>query len=369
MNHVHRIGAHDVAVDREFVANRNRAFAVEVDGNLLTGEGFVEGNRRLVRGLLVRVALALVVAIRVGNIDFDRFAEGDLAVVRVNDVLTDGDDVSGRGDAVEAGVVHDEGRSFLLHRGLVGADIDDTAIFGVVDTRFAGEVGGQTGSVRNVVATVVGGVGAEGEAVRRRRVFSGGVIIGGVHREERLGIAVARNIGDGLGSERNGVGKEAVRRGETGERVVRGEINITFCPQGSLCEKVRAGGAGIGGILTPTGVYTPMQDGKQLLEWDNERSEFRFVKPDDPTAGPRYILELPLHADVAFIHAYKADTLGNVVYRRTSRNFNEVFATAADFVIVEAEQIVEVGELDPDQIMTPHFIVDAVVQGKALTEA
>ena len=156
---------------------------------------------------------------------------------------------------------------------------------------------------------------------------------------------------------------------ETCEKVVKGEINITFCPQGSLCEKVRAGGAGIGGILTPTGVYTPMQDGKQLLEWDNERSEFRFVKPDDPTAGPRYILELPLHADVAFIHAWKADTLGNVVYRRTSRNFNEVFATAADYVIVEAEHIVEVGELDPDEIMTPHFIVDAVVQGKALTEA
>ena len=156
---------------------------------------------------------------------------------------------------------------------------------------------------------------------------------------------------------------------ETCAKVVAGEINITFVPQGSLCEKVRAGGAGIGGILTPTGVYTPMQDGKQLLEWDNEKGEFRFVKPDDPTAGPRYILELPLHADVAFIHAYKADTLGNVVYRRTSRNFNEVFATAADYVIVEAEHIVEVGELDPDEIMTPHFIVDAVVQGKALTEA
>ena len=156
---------------------------------------------------------------------------------------------------------------------------------------------------------------------------------------------------------------------ETCAKVVAGEINITFVPQGSLCEKVRAGGAGIGGILTPTGVFTPMQDGKQLLEWDNEKGEYRFVKPEDPTAGPRYFLELPLHADVAFIHAWKADTFGNVVYRRTSRNFNEAFATAADHVIVEAEQIVEVGELDPDEIMTPHFIVDAVVQGKALTEA
>ena len=156
---------------------------------------------------------------------------------------------------------------------------------------------------------------------------------------------------------------------ETCAKVVAGEINITFVPQGSLCEKVRAGGAGIGGILTPTGVHTPMQDGKQLLEWDDEKGEYKFVKADDPQKGKRFILELPLHADVVFVHAYKADTFGNVVYRRTSRNFNEAFATAADHVIVEAEQIVEVGELDPDEIMTPGFIVDAVVQGKVLTEA
>ena len=156
---------------------------------------------------------------------------------------------------------------------------------------------------------------------------------------------------------------------ETCDKVVKGEINITFVPQGSLCEKVRAGGAGIGGILTPTGVHTPMQDGKQLLEWDSEKGEFKFVTPDVPQVGARYILERPLQGDVAFIHAWKADKMGNVVYRRTSRNFNEVFATAAKYVIVEAEQIVEIGELDPDEIMTPGFIVDAVVQGKALTEA
>ncbi len=156
---------------------------------------------------------------------------------------------------------------------------------------------------------------------------------------------------------------------ETCAKVVAGEINITFVPQGSLCEKVRAGGAGIGGILTPTGVHTPMQDGKQLLEWDAEKGEYKFVTADEPQRNKRFILELPLHADVVFVHAWKADTFGNVMYRRTSRNFNEAFATAADHVIVEAEQIVEVGELDPDQIMTPGFIVDAVVQGKVLTEA
>ena len=156
---------------------------------------------------------------------------------------------------------------------------------------------------------------------------------------------------------------------DTCAKVVAGEINITFVPQGSLCEKVRAGGAGIGGILTPTGVHTPMQDGKQLLEYDSDAGEFKFVTADTPQIGKRYILERPLKGDVAFIHAWKADKMGNVVYRRTSRNFNEVFATAAEYVIVEAEQIVEVGELDPDEIMTPGFIVDAVVQGKALTEA
>ncbi len=156
---------------------------------------------------------------------------------------------------------------------------------------------------------------------------------------------------------------------ETCEKVVKGEINITFCPQGSICEKVRAGGAGIGGILTPTGVHTPMEEGKQLLEYDPVTRKFRFVEPDTPQTGKRYILERPLKGDVAFIHAWKADRMGNLVYRRTSRNFNEVFATAAEYVIAEAEQIVEVGELDPDEIMTPGFIVDAVVQGHTLTEA
>ena len=149
---------------------------------------------------------------------------------------------------------------------------------------------------------------------------------------------------------------------ETCAKVVAGEINVTFCPQGSLCEKVRAGGAGIGGILTPTGVHTPMQDGKQLLEWDEETGKFKFVSPDEPQKSRRYILELPLHANVAFIHAWKADKIGNVVYHRTARNFNPIMATAADFVIVEAEEIVEVGELDPDVIVTPSCVVDMIVQ-------
>lgn len=135
---------------------------------------------------------------------------------------------------------------------------------------------------------------------------------------------------------------------ETIEKVVNGEINVTFVPQGTLCERIRAGGAGIGGVLTPTGLGTPIEDGKQIIEVD----------------GNKYLLELPLHADVAIIHAWKADKIGNCIYRRTARNFNQIMATAADLVIVEAEEIVEIGELDPDIIVTPGCLVDMVVQAR-----
>jgi acetate CoA/acetoacetate CoA-transferase alpha subunit len=135
---------------------------------------------------------------------------------------------------------------------------------------------------------------------------------------------------------------------ETVEQVVAGELDVTFVPQGTLCERVRAGGAGIGGILTPTGLGTPIADGKEILTVD----------------GKQYILEKPLRADVAIIHAWKVDKRGNAVYHRTARNFNQIWATAADWVIVEAENIVEVGELDPDAIMTPGALVDQVVQAE-----
>lgn len=133
---------------------------------------------------------------------------------------------------------------------------------------------------------------------------------------------------------------------ETVEKVVAGELGVTFVPQGTLCERVRAGGAGIGGVLTPTGLGTPIAEGKPVIEVD----------------GKKYLLEKALRAHVALIHAWKADRMGNLVYRRTARNFNQIFATAADFVIVEAEQIVEVGALDPDVIHTPGCLVDMVVQ-------
>lgn len=133
---------------------------------------------------------------------------------------------------------------------------------------------------------------------------------------------------------------------ETMAKLAAGEINVTFVPQGTLCERIRAGGAGIGGILTPTGLHTPMEQGKEIIHVN----------------GEPYILETPLRADLALIHAWKVDKLGNCTYRHTARNFNPIMATAADTVIVEAEEIVEVGELEPDYIITPGCLVDYIVQ-------
>ena len=107
-----------------------------------------------------------------------------------------------------------------------------------------------------------------------------------------------------------------------------------------------------------------MEEGKQILEWDAEKGEYKFVKSEDPVGGKRFILELPLRAEIAIVHAWKADKSGNLIYHRTAKNFNPIVATAADFVIVEAEEIVEVGELDPDAIMTPGILVDMIVQAE-----
>ena len=128
-------------------------------------------------------------------------------------------------------------------------------------------------------------------------------------------------------------------------RYAAGTLDVTFVPLGTLCERIRVGGAGLGGILTPVGVGTPVAEGKQLITLDDKQ----------------YLIELPLHADIALIHAWKADTCGNLIYRRTARNLNTIMALAADLVIVEAEEIVEAGELDPDQIVTPGTLVDAII--------
>lgn len=124
-----------------------------------------------------------------------------------------------------------------------------------------------------------------------------------------------------------------------------GDLEVEFCPQGTLAERMRAGGAGIPGFYTPTGVGTLVANGKELKEFD----------------GKTYLLERSIRADVALVKAWKADLHGNLVYRRTARNFNPNAATCGRITIAEAEIIVEPGELDPDQIHTPGIFVHRIV--------
>src|ERR1700744_1912762 len=125
-----------------------------------------------------------------------------------------------------------------------------------------------------------------------------------------------------------------------------GELEVEFNPQGTLAERIRAGGAGIAGFYTKTGVGTLAAAGKDVREFN----------------GENYILETALFADLAIVHAWKGDTAGNLVYRKTARNFNPVMATAAKVTVAEIEHLVPVGELDPDQIHTPAIYVDRVVE-------
>lgn len=127
-----------------------------------------------------------------------------------------------------------------------------------------------------------------------------------------------------------------------------GELEVELCPQGTLAERIRAGGAGIAGFYTPTGVGTKVAEGKEIKKFD----------------GREYILELALHADFAFVKAWKGDKFGNLVYRKTARNFNPMAATAGKITIAEVEELVEIGELDPDQIHTPGVYVQRIFKGQ-----
>jgi 3-oxoacid CoA-transferase subunit A len=131
------------------------------------------------------------------------------------------------------------------------------------------------------------------------------------------------------------------------QQYARGEVEFELVPQGTLAERIRAGGAGIPAFFTPTGVGTVVAEGKQLQTFE----------------GREYLMERALTADFAFIRAHKADRLGNLVYRKSSRNFNEIMATAAKITIAEVEEIVEPGELDPEAIITPSVFVHRIVQG------
>ncbi len=134
------------------------------------------------------------------------------------------------------------------------------------------------------------------------------------------------------------------------EQINSGGLDIELVPQGTLAERIRIGGSGIGGFYTPTGVGTVVEEGKEKKTIN----------------GKDYILELPLHADVALIKAYKADKMGNLIFKYSARNFNPLMAMAADTVIVEAEEIVEAGEIAPDQIHLSGVFVDYIVQSEGV---
>jgi acetate CoA/acetoacetate CoA-transferase alpha subunit len=129
------------------------------------------------------------------------------------------------------------------------------------------------------------------------------------------------------------------------EQMLAGKVAVNLVPQGTLVERIRAGGCGLGGVLTPTGIGTIVEEGKQQIEVD----------------GRRFLLETALRSQFALVHAFLADYLGNLTYALTARNFNPVMAMAADTVIVTAEHIVPVGVIAPDHVMTPAPLVDYLI--------
>ncbi|MCT4607173.1 MAG: acetate CoA-transferase subunit alpha [Marinisporobacter sp.] len=166
-------------------------------------------------------------------------------------------------------------------------------------------------------------------------------------------------IGNDAGWPDKGIGKLVVNKQvkkiiashvglnpEVGRQMNAGEIECELVPQGTLAERVRAGGNGLGGILTPTGVGTIVEEGKEKITVD----------------GKEYLLEKPLKADIALVGASISDKKGNLYYNKATRNFNPLMATAADVVIVGAEKVVEVGEIDGNDVMTPALYVDYIVE-------
>src|SRR3974390_1416081 len=130
------------------------------------------------------------------------------------------------------------------------------------------------------------------------------------------------------------------------QQYLSGELELEFNPQGTLAERIRAGGAGIPAFFTRTGVGTIIADGKEVREFD----------------GEKYVMERGLFADLAIVHAWKGDTAGNLIYRKTARNFNPMMATAAKVTVAEVEQLVPAGELNPDHVHTPGIFVKRIVE-------
>ena len=135
---------------------------------------------------------------------------------------------------------------------------------------------------------------------------------------------------------------------EVTEQCIEGKLKVTLIPQGTFAERIRAGAAGLGGILTPTGLGTVVEEGKQIIEVE----------------GKRYLLEIPLRAEVALIRGSVVDDMGNIQYYGTTNNWNSLMAGAADFVAVTARKVVPRGQIDPHLVMTPGIFIDAIVEGE-----
>jgi len=187
-----------------------------------------------------------------------------------------------------------------------------------------------------------------------------GIPEGLIHKVYEMGVKGLTCISNNAGVDGFGLGywlqKRQIRTmiasyvGENAlfeQLLLSGEMEVKLTPQGTLAEKIRAGGAGIPAFYTPTGYGTVIADGKPVAEYH----------------GKKYILEESLTADFSLIKAYKADTMGNLIYRKTTRNFNPMMATAGKITVAEVEEIVEAGSLDPDFIHTPGIYVTRVIQG------
>ncbi|WP_435368133.1 CoA transferase subunit A [Sporosarcina luteola] len=206
-------------------------------------------------------------------------------------------------------------------------------------------------TIKSGMTIMVGGFGLVGAPLTLIEGLTGKDVDGLTIISNNLGEA-----GEGLGvllrqrKIQKAIGSYFTSNREVGEAFQRGEIDLQLLPQGTLAEAMRAGGAGIGGFYTRTGVGTELAQGKEIREIN----------------GEPYVFEQALKADVAIIRAHKADTLGNLIYYKTARNFNPVMATAADLVIAEVDEIVAAGELSAEEIVTPHLFVDRLIVAKKI---
>lgn len=184
------------------------------------------------------------------------------------------------------------------------------------------------------------------------------IIIDEMIRQKKCDLTV---IANDTGFVNSGVGKLVVEKlvkklivshigtnPETQRQMIEKIVEIELVPQGTLVERIRAGGLGLGGILTPTGIGTVVAENKQILKIN----------------GVEYLLELPIKADFALINAKKADCNGNLVYSLTARNFNPIMATAAKSVVAQVEEILPVGTIPPDEVHTPGVFIDYIVKGR-----